>query len=73
MYIKSLNINNFRCFQEDSEPITFNVPDGDNTGSGLNILVGENGTGKTTILEAISYLNVGSLYKILLKAVMRLF
>lgn len=55
MFIKSLDIKNFRCFAEDSEvkDIEFNVPDNKTRGSGLNIFVGENGTGKTTVLEAI--------------------
>jgi len=56
MFIKHIIIKNFRCFGDESEPIEFNVPDGENPGSGLTILVGENGTGKTTILEAIGYL-----------------
>ncbi|MBW8050772.1 MAG: AAA family ATPase [Cytophagales bacterium] len=44
MFIKSLYIENFRCFKEvelDFETLT--------------ILVGENGTGKTSVLEAINY------------------
>jgi len=56
MFIKNVTIKNYRCFGEKSDPIDFNIPDGENHGSGLTILVGENGTGKTTILEAISYL-----------------
>ena len=35
------------------------VPNGDK-GSGLNILIGENGNGKTTILEALNYLTLNS-------------
>jgi AAA15 family ATPase/GTPase len=35
------------------------VPNG-NKGSGLNILIGENGNGKTTLLEAINYLILNS-------------
>jgi predicted ATPase len=36
-------------------PVAFAEPD-DSDGSGLTILIGENGNGKTTILEAINYL-----------------
>lgn len=62
MFVKSLLIKNFRCFRDDSEPIEFNVPNDNNSGSGLNILVGENGTGKTTTLEALSYLTESTYY-----------
>lgn len=56
MFIQKLTIKNLKCFAEDSEAIEFNVPDGKTEGSGLNIFVGENGTGKTATLEAINYL-----------------
>lgn len=54
MLLKSLDIKNFRCFED--EQISFSTPDGINEGSGLNILIGENGNGKTSVLEAICYL-----------------
>lgn len=54
IFIKKLIIENYKCFNNES--INFNVPDGENEGSGLNILIGENGNGKTAILEAINYL-----------------
>lgn len=53
MFIKELNIKNFRLF-EDFSVESFNVPDNENEGSGLTILVGENGCGKTTILDALA-------------------
>jgi len=53
MFIKSLTIKNFKCFK--NETIKFKTPDG-SAGSGLNIFVGENGSGKTTALEAINLL-----------------
>jgi len=56
MFIKSLTIKNLKCFAEDNEALEFNVPDGKTEGSGLNIFVGESGTGKTATLEAINYL-----------------
>lgn len=58
IFIKKLTIENYKCFE--NEPIDFHVPDGENEGSGLNILIGENGNGKTTILEAINYLTLNS-------------
>lgn len=59
MFIKELNIKNFKCFND--QPLqNFNVPDGKTRGSGLNILIGENGNGKTTILESLNYLTLNS-------------
>lgn len=56
MFIKSITIKNFRCFK-DEFPVDLAQPNG-NPGSGLTILIGENGNGKTTILEAINYLTL---------------
>lgn len=58
-FISELSIENFRCFS--SETIRLAVPDG-SPGSGLNLFVGNNGTGKTSALEAIDYL-FGGRYK----------
>ena len=58
MFIKQLQVKNFKCFRD----ITFEnlaIPNGDK-GSGLNILIGENGNGKTTFLESINYLTLNS-------------
>ena len=44
MYIKEINIENFKCFKGK-----FNLK----LNEGLNILVGDNEAGKSTILEAI--------------------
>jgi|WetSurMetagenome_2_1015567.scaffolds.fasta_scaffold17783_4 AAA15 family ATPase/GTPase len=57
IFIKKLTIQNYKCFE--NEPINLSVPDG-SRGSGLNILIGENGNGKTSILEAINYLTLNS-------------
>lgn len=58
IFIKNITIQNYKCFENDT--IQLHTPDGQNEGSGLNILVGENGNGKTTILEAINYLTQSS-------------
>ncbi len=52
VFPKSIRINNLKCFNE--EDVNLNVPDG-TEGSGLTLLIGDNGSGKTTILEAINY------------------
>jgi len=44
LYIKRINLKNFRCFID--QEINFN--------NGFNLIVGNNGFGKTTILEAVS-------------------
>jgi len=43
MYIKQFNIKNFRVFDEIS--LLFN--------KGVNIIIGENNSGKTTIIDAL--------------------
>ena len=58
MFISSMRIKNFRCFP-GLELDGFNVPDG-TPASGLNLLIGENGNGKTTFLEAINLLTQSS-------------
>lgn len=48
MFIKSLLVKNFKCFGENSKPLELKIPDGIKPGSGLNIFVGENNSGKST-------------------------
>lgn len=55
MYISELVVRNFKSFGADHPPLSFNVPNGD-LGSGLNIFLGENNTGKSTIFEAFDFL-----------------
>lgn len=43
MYISKIRIQNFRCFKDTT--IEFN--------QGLNVFIGENNSGKTTILKAL--------------------
>ncbi len=52
MFIKSVDITNYKLFK-DTFTVDFNVPDGTTKGSGLTILCGENGNGKSSTLEAI--------------------
>jgi predicted ATP-dependent endonuclease of OLD family len=54
---KGIEIKGFRGFKNSS--IELKTPNGE-LGSGLNIFVGENGSGKTTILKAISHLTINS-------------
>lgn len=58
LFYKKISIQNYKCFE--NQDIILNIPDGINEGSGLNILIGENGNGKTTILEAINYITLNS-------------
>ena len=58
MFVRSLHIKNFRCFAELSLD-DLNVPNG-SPASGLNILIGENGNGRTTVLEALNLLTQSS-------------
>lgn len=57
IFIKKLTVQNYKCFE--NEPLYFSIPNG-TKGSGLNILIGENGNGKTSVLEAINYLTLNS-------------
>lgn len=56
MFIKKIGIKNFRLFPASStfELGDLNVPDNQNEGSGLNLFVGENGCGKSSLLEAFA-------------------
>jgi energy-coupling factor transporter ATP-binding protein EcfA2 len=58
MFVRDVHIENFRCFAELSL-VGLNVPDG-SPASGLNLMIGENGNGKTTVLEAINLLTQSS-------------
>ena len=56
MFINKITIKNFRLFpsEKDFEIDNINTPDGINEGSGLNVFVGENGSGKTALLDAFA-------------------
>jgi len=54
IFAKAITIKNYKCFRDVT--INLSVPDGEKIGSGLNILIGENGCGKTTVLEAYNFL-----------------
>ena len=53
IYIKKLTIKNFRCIKNIKIECT--TPDGEHRDSGLNVIIGENNSGKSTVLEAISF------------------
>lgn len=55
MFISKITIKNFRLFNNEKafEIENLNIPDG-TEGSGLNLFVGENGCGKTSLLDAFS-------------------
>lgn len=50
MFIEKVELKNYRCYKQHTE--VFN--------EGLNIITGSNGTGKTTIVEAIAYALFGN-------------
>ena len=54
MFLKKLEIENYKLFEEKFRIDNFNIPDNSNIGSGLTLIVGENGCGKTTILDSIA-------------------
>lgn len=58
IYFTDIAISNFKCFQH--QRFAFGVPDGSTPGSGLNVLIGENGNGKTAVLEALNYCSQSS-------------
>lgn len=60
MFIKKLYIKNFKSFYGDSHSIAFKIPDNKNRGSGLNIFVGNNNSGKSSLIEAITFLRDGT-------------
>lgn len=57
MFIQKVIVKNLRLFKDGFtlDETNIAVPNGINEGSGLTIIVGENGVGKSTILDAISY------------------
>lgn len=59
MFIKSICLSNFKGFIGENHQINFKIPDGTTVGSGLNIFVGENNSGKSSIFEAVDFLRNG--------------
>lgn len=53
MFLKNIDISNYKIFKNTFN-MDFNVPDGSTRGSGLTIICGENGNGKSSILESIA-------------------
>ena len=59
MFIKSRCLSNFKGFIGDNHQVNFKIPDGRTAGSGLNIFIGENNSGKSSIFEAVNFLRNG--------------
>lgn len=59
MFIKSIVIENFKGFH-GTQNLDFSIPDGVTEGSGLNIFVGENNSGKSTVFECLDFIKDGS-------------
>lgn len=55
MYVKELDVTYFKGFGNGVGTLGFGIPNGD-LGSGLNIFLGENNTGKSTLFEAFDFL-----------------
>ena len=55
--LRSVTVHGLRGFGEERK-IELSLPDNKNNGSGLNVIVGPNNSGKTTIFEAIKYYNI---------------
>jgi len=53
MFIKEIKIKNFKCLRDNT--VKFCVPDGKTYGSGLNVFVGENNSGKSSLMEAVYF------------------
>jgi AAA15 family ATPase/GTPase len=56
VFIREVQVKNFRLFPATGPAfsVELKIPDGQNEGSGLTAFVGENGCGKTTLLDAIA-------------------
>ena len=63
MYVTSLKIHNLRCFKEAQLDLRYPGEPESESGalSNVNLLVGDNGTGKTTVLKAIALVTLGDL------------
>lgn len=58
MFIKHIVLSNFKGFIGDNHKIDLNTPTGE-LGSGLNIFIGENNAGKSSVFEAVDFLRNG--------------
>lgn len=54
MYIKSLHIKNVRCFEDITLNFKFRETLQDDPRLNWNVILGDNGDGKTTLLQAIA-------------------
>ncbi len=58
MFIKKAIVTNFKCVGSTPITLDFHIPNG-KAGSGLNIFVGENNSGKSTFFESLFFLKNG--------------
>ena len=59
MALSKISIENFKCFHSKQE-FTLSTPDGVTAGSGLNIFIGENNSGKSAVFGAIAKIKENS-------------
>ncbi len=61
-FLECIKIQNYKIFESlnDGQGITFGIPQANNPGSGLTILIGENNSGKSTIINAFGKLKPDS-------------
>lgn len=60
MFIESVSIENFKGFHGSDHTLQLKIPDGITEGSGLNIFVGENNSGKSTVFEVFDFIKDGT-------------
>lgn len=60
MFIESVSIENFKGFHGSNHTLQLKIPDGITEGSGLNIFVGENNSGKSTVFEVFDFIKDGT-------------
>lgn len=54
MYVEHLSLNDFRCYRSAEVPLQ----------AGVNVFVGQNGQGKTNLVEAVEYLSTLSSHRV---------
>lgn len=60
IFIETVRIENFKGFHGSNHTLQLKIPDGITEGSGLNIFVGENNSGKSTVFEIFDFIKDGT-------------